>query len=139
MGYCINVDGWNFFIEAGKKADALAACKTLVERTELMGGGDNKGNRWFSWVDTDTLRAAETLEDFMEEWRYTPSVDENGNIEYLTFEGEKWGDETHLFKALGPYVRKDSYLEFRGEDGEMWRFIFDGEKMIEQQAIITWE
>jgi len=56
------------------------------------------------------------------------------------FEWEKYTScEKDLFQALAPYVVGGSYVEWRGEDGERWRFVFSNGKMEEKRAKLVWE
>lgn len=61
-----------------------------------------------------------------------------GDLTDIHFIGEKLGDEKILFQALAPFVDKGSFIEMEGEDGDLWRWTFDGQQMIEQVARITW-
>lgn len=48
-------------------------------------------------------------------------------------------DEYAVFEALGEFVPAGRFIEFRGEDSDMWRFYFNGHKMIEKEATgIIW-
>ena len=40
--------------------------------------------------------------------------------------------------VIAPFVEKDSYLEFCGEDGDVWRLVFDGIKVKEIRPKISW-
>lgn len=46
----------------------------------------------------------------------------------------------YLLAAIAPFVKKGSYINWEGEEpGDMYRFEFDGEKMIVMEAVISWE
>lgn len=123
MGYYMNMMEADFHIKADKQAAALAALKSM------------EGDR-FSWVD-DSFRTAETLKAAASEWRYYLVDAKNGDIEGISFEGEKLGDDEAFFAVLGPFVTAGSYVTFQGEDGGIWRYYFTGKRMIEQYAEIT--
>ena len=55
----------------------------------------------------------------------------------LYFIGEKAGDERVLFNALAPFVQPSSFIHFRGEDGECWRWVFDGAKVKCDNAVVS--
>lgn len=58
----------------------------------------------------------------------------------LRFDGEQYsGDEIPLFYSLAPVVRAGSFIEMAGEDGELWRWNFDGEKCTEKKPRIIWD
>ena len=80
----------------------------------------------------------QTLEDALHAWRWVAEFNENGDIWHLYFRGDKSGHDLDFFKVLAPFVRDESYIIMRGEDGEMWRWFFKDKTCIEQNAIITW-
>lgn len=126
MGYYIDVVDTKFHIPADKKADALKAVQAL--------GKEDGGT--YSWVN-DNFAQQGTLKEALDAWRYTLTEDEDGNVTDITFEGQKLGDDETLFRALAPYVEAGSYLEVSGEEGAHWRWAFDGEKMVEQDAFTS--
>ena len=134
MGYCINLTDCEFGILKDNKEKALQAIKELMGKVgELRQGGD------FAWVSTGDVLASCSFEGAMECWRYPAESDDNGDIAYIQFDGEKLGEEHLMFQAIAPYVVAGSYLQFQGEDGSIWRWIFDGEKMIDKAATIFFE
>jgi len=50
---------------------------------------------------------------------------------------EKYHEDDYYdtFKIIEPYVI-DGSIYCTGEDGEMWRFIFDGEKFVEENGVV---
>jgi hypothetical protein len=142
MGYCVTVIECKFSILSSNFDAALSAIKSLMSNEDKMSGGSFSGGkqieRWFSWVATEEVIHAKTLMEALWAWRWEPALDEAGNIEYLYFQGEKWGDDDKLFRAIAPFVKCGSYVAFRGEDGLMWRFLFEGGKIKEQTAEIVW-
>ena len=144
MGYHMQVEGIEFLIREKSKKKALEAIKSLDPNNGSGGHwepGGRKTESWFSWVDTKELMSAETLEAALEAWGWPPYPPEpsDGDITGLTFEGEKLGDDVHLFSAIAPYVEDGSYIRMRGEDNEVWRWLFKDGKCLEQGAIITFE
>lgn len=56
----------------------------------------------------------------------------------ISFEGESQdGTEEEMFQAIAPFVEADSYIEMQGEDGEIWRWIFDGTTCVEKVANLS--
>ncbi len=144
MGYCINLTDYKFGILKDNKEKALQAIKELMGRVDELGSG----GRWevgekvksnFAWVWTGDVLASCSFEGAMECWRYPVESDDNGDIADIQFDGEKLGQEGLMFQAIAPYVVAGSYLQFQGEDGSIWRFVFDGEKMIDKAATISFE
>jgi len=133
MGYCVNLTDCKFDILKDNKAKALQAIK------ELMGKVNELRSNGFSWVSTDDVLASCSFEEAMECWRYPVKIDDNGDIVDIEFDGEKLGEEGLMFEAIAPYVVAGSYLQYQGDDGSIWRFVFDGKKMVDKAATISFE
>lgn len=126
MGYCMEQRSSKFYVL--DEEAALEAIKGLAVK-ETMGPGH------FSWVDTREFMMADTFEEAMSAWRWKTESD----WKYILFEGEKLGDDKLLFDTIAPYVEAGSYIEMDGEDGEIWRWIFDGKTCREVTAKIVFE
>lgn len=129
MGYYIKQRDVEFTIKAENKEKALKAIKKLTNT--------KSGNDSFAWVNMKKARETDNLNEALIAWRWIAYEDNNGNIDCLAFDGEKWGSCSLMFSAIAPYVKKGSYIEMSGEEGEIWRWQFDGKKMIEKFAEIT--
>lgn len=145
MGYCIEMTDSRWKIRKENFEAACAALEPMLGDKASMGGGSWSGGRqtgWhYSWIDMDKfakLVAARDLKGVMEEWRYYCEIDENGDLAMEYFAGEKIGDEDKLWARLAPFVEKDSFIEIRGEDNEMWRWVFDGKTVKEIRPSIVW-
>jgi len=126
----------NFTIKPSNVAGALASIKALAGKETIT---DSSG-RHYSWVSTKDFVKAETLSEAMNAWRWHVTCDEEtGEVENILFEGEKIGDEDALFGAIAPFVEPDSYIEMQGEDGTLWRWVFDGKTCTEKTATISWD
>ena len=112
---------------------ALLAIKELVNQAEKMRGG-----RDYSWVINSNLVNARTVWEAMDEWRWETEMygEDIGNIYFV---GEKIGDDKVLFDAIAPFVEDGSFIEMQGEDGALWRWLFNDGKCTEQYAKIDWD
>jgi len=128
MGYVMWQQETVFRIPADKKKAALTALKKWAKEV---------GN--VSWTDSDRIIQARTLELALFELAWEAEVDEDYNIVRVVFQAEKLGDEPQFFGVLGPFVDPGSFIEMRGEDGERWRWTFDGSTMRESKARVSWE
>jgi hypothetical protein len=81
---------------------------------------------------------AQTVADELAERLYEAYFDDNGNIDAIGYYGRNLSDEKTLFNQIAPMVEDGSFLEYRGEDGDIWRWVFRGGKCYERGAIITW-
>lgn len=129
MGYCINQRDCNFTIKADNVSKALDAIREFIA---------DDANTRFAWVDMLSLRSARTFETAMKAWRWHAEWTLNGDVRGLFFRGEKLGNDIFLFQVIAPYVQPGSYIEMSGEDGALWRWYFDGIKVIEEEGTITW-
>jgi hypothetical protein len=64
---------------------------------------------------------------------------ETGDITGLEFTGEKYGDCPLLFTTLAPYIEAGSVIEYHGEDGDKWRYVFDGKTIKVTKPKVVWE
>lgn len=127
MGYYIDFRGCDFRIKASNKEAALSALKKLFVKRKQLG-----------WVSQEDIKDKTSLEDALEECRWDTENSIEGDIDCIRFNGEKSGDDEIIFDAIAPYVEKDSFIEMQGEEGEMWRWVFDGEHCKEIYPTVTW-
>ena len=127
MGYRISVHRAKFAMKASEVPKALVALKKLVVRTQL------------DWVDVAAVEAAGDFNEALEACRWSVEFDARENVNHIDFGGENAGDDLKIFRAIAPYVGKGSYIEMAGEDGERWRWYFDGKTCKQQQAIVTYK
>lgn len=148
MGYYIQMRDSRFHVPAENKDAALEAMRAMwapeaVEANDPRGGQWDGGKlirRWYSWMNGTSLGngTCSSFEEGMTDWRYPVTVDDKGNVIGIDFEGEKLGDEDHLWKAIAPFVTPDSYIEMSGEDGDFWRWYFDGSTVVEQAGKVEY-
>jgi len=127
MGYCMNMRESNFTILKENKTKALKLLKKHVSGCERL-----------SWVDCKTIIEAKTLHDALDECRYEIEEDNNGNVSEIYFNGEKLGDDEMILNAIAPAVSDGSYIEMLGEDGSLWRWVFNNGKCKEICPKINW-
>jgi hypothetical protein len=143
MGYCMEQQASSFYIKAENKQKALEAIQALAYRVDVDGSGGSysggqKTEAWYSWVTTKEFFEAKTLPFAVEAWRWQIIEDAEGNVVDIDFNGEKLGDDDAFLHAIAPYVEANSFIEMSGEDGALWRWVFDGDEMEEKQANISW-
>ncbi|MDR1558699.1 MAG: hypothetical protein LBS84_03180 [Clostridiales bacterium] len=69
---------------------------------------------------------------------YEAFFDDNGNIDAIGFNGSNLSDEECLWEQIAPMIEDGSFLEYRGEGGDIWRWVFHGGKCYELTATIIW-
>jgi hypothetical protein len=152
MGYNVTTIGVDLTIPADKLDDAVKALKELNQRDDLKTGGawgpikDGEGNVigngqiecWFAWMDSDYDKKLHTVPDIMNAVGFTDSeILADGSFE-LGWYDSKTGGEEHFLRALAPFVNEGSHVDFEGEDGTYWRYLFKGGEMRTQTGTITY-
>jgi hypothetical protein len=133
VGYCMDQEETEFFVSKDNLLSMMEAIRALHGKETIT----DSGGRHFSWVDHKFHTITDPIK-MLRAWRWDAEQNQEGNIDFLHFRGEKYGDDPVLFQAIAPFVRAGSYIQMRGEDGGRWRWCFDGQKMTEQQAKATW-
>lgn len=126
MGYCMRMTECDFFVAAKDKEAALRLVK------------DATGTFFDMWGSVDAANNASTMEEFLEEARWKYTLDGDQNIVGVEFQGEKLGDDEHFFNAMAPHVKSGSYIQMHGEDGDVWRWVFNGETCVCVYPKVTW-
>lgn len=142
MGYLIEQTGQDFGVQYDNIPGMIKAIKDLAQKTELMRGGRYENGKkvegWFSWVDMTYVKS-DDIEEIFKAWGFETDFDDQGNIVGLNFFFEKSGQEDLLLGAVAPYVKDGSYIEFMGEDGFRWKWVFENGIMVEKKGRFVWE
>lgn len=133
MGYCIQITGCDLRVPKERLPDLLAALKEEWEPDEE---GAVPSMRW---VSSEAIQAATTLRQVLDEWRWEPYYDTNGDLVELIFQGEKLGDDANLMATIAPFADHGGYIEVRGEDDCMWRWVFWRGQLREEFPKVIWE
>jgi len=133
MGYYMYQMESDFTILKENHVRALGAIKALAGQETI----EDSSGAHFSWVETQRFVQASTLEDALKEWRWDAELNDEGDLIDMYFEGQKYGDDEVLFNAIAPFVESGSYIQMRGEDDAIWRWVFEGGKVREVGASIT--
>ena len=137
MGYCMAQRDSKFSMTAESAKKALKEIKSLAGSESVKDGG----GRHYSWVVTEDFLKAETFSEAMRAWRWEveEGKSKTGTVVAVSFEGEKLGDDATLFKAIAPYVEAGSWIEMEGEDGCLWRWVFDGKTVEEKSGRVVFD
>jgi len=127
MGYDMDQVNAKFAI---KREDFTAVVKTVQKKLR----GD------YMWVGVDALSDVENIGELFRVWRYEVEQDgSEGDISDINFIGEKLGDDLLFFRAIAPYVKKGSFIEMSGPDGDRWKWAFDGKKCKEKKGRVVYK
>jgi hypothetical protein len=136
MGYWIYQRKTRFIMRKEHHEAALGAIKSLSSRLRVV--GDRAFH--FAYVSTEEFANAQNLKAALMAWRWKPKFSpEDGSIVGISFMRDKLGDEATLFAAIAPYVEAGSYIEMGGDDGQFWRWVFDGQYVYEVRGRLRFE
>jgi hypothetical protein len=143
MGYHIDLIDAKFKISKKNnlsKSIVNKLKKFFLDKANIHGGGYSGDNGVeYSWVDNKDIRESQTLGELIEAFRYKPNYKDNGSIDGISFNGSKLGDDRFFFSIIAPYVEKGSFLSYQGDDGCLWKWVFNDKKMEEKTGRITYK
>jgi hypothetical protein len=80
-----------------------------------------------------------TVEDYFRDNLFRLEIMDGGG-DGLWFDGDRMCDEIEVFlKVVAPFVKKGSFIEMEGEDGGIWRWVFNGKTFKEQEGKVSFE
>jgi hypothetical protein len=137
MGYSMSLQDQKFLLKRSDAAKALEALKELFRKHP--NGPNNYGH--FSWIETKDVLSANSLQKAMRacRWGLETNGGDDGDFDIIEFDGEKLGDDELIFSAIAPFVKDDSFVEMRGEDGSIWKWVFKDGKVKEKTGKVVFE
>jgi hypothetical protein len=138
MGYYVSNPESHIVIKSENVPAALAAIKQMYDPEDEDEEKEGAKAPSFAWVSQDTVKAAEDLEDALDEWRWDSSFNSDGDLISVGFSGEKLGDDEDLWHNLAHLVEHGSYIEMLGEDDTRWRWVFWRGELHTEYPHITW-
>lgn len=142
MGYNINTTDCNILVKKDDFEKCYKAMCALNDFDGLKTGGSYGGDgvtadkprpagmdhhpaRWFSWMPADYPNQYKTFNEIIDGLGFQPTYNDDGDLIIVSYD-DKAGAEEDFFSAIAPWVAKDSFIDWRGEDGAEWRWAFDG-------------
>ena len=138
MGYYVRANCQPFRLQKQHFEEAYRLMCELnnLPDSEKRGGGNEK--RWFSWMPENYHETCLNLADILDALGFHPTFDElTEDITDLEYDS-KIGQEELFFGAIGHLVEPNSFIYWEGEDGEKWRWVFDGKSMSVQHGVVTY-
>jgi len=135
MGYYIDLTDAEW--EISESPEALATIREMPTKYHaIKRGGSSNGEKWFSWMNDTEIETTETVQNVFRQLGFdTESVD--GGFK-LTGYSSKTGQEDLFLAVMAPFTKDGSYIEWRGEDGELWKFEIHGGRMFRSESEIIW-
>lgn len=128
MGYCVWANTEDFKFNKSNSENIVQAIKEGIINKEITEE---------RWINFKRILECKTLEDIFSKFRF--DVEKRENKLSIDFFGEKFGGyEYQLFKVIAPYI-EDGFIEYRGEDGECWRYYFSKGECKEVYPKVIWE
>lgn len=128
MAYSVNFLDGNIAIRASAKPAALAALMSLAADDSIV-------------RDAEVLRpllASTTLEDALRAFDWDSHTDQAGDVVHMWMTDDQLDHSEAMFRALAPHIEPGSYVEFAGEDGDIWRWSFESQHVIETYPQFLW-
>jgi hypothetical protein len=139
MGYYVSLTESDFIIP--ETDEVLQALKEMPTKYyAVMRGGSSNGEKWFSWMNNEEIENAESAQSIFEALGFDCEKDKYGAKGTFSLESydSKTGQEDLFLAVVAPFVAEDSFTEWRGEDGEIWRYTVSGKKLTVQSSTIAW-
>ena len=151
MGYYVNITNQNIFVPKENFDAAYKAMCALNDRDDLKSGGSWGGDgitsdsprpegmtyhpaKWFSWMPANYPAVCKDFLSILKELGFEYDLDDSGNLGLVHYDN-KTGAEGHFFEAIAPFVQDGSFIEWRGEDGGEYRWLFTNGTCSEQTVV----
>jgi hypothetical protein len=133
MGYCVSLTGQKFFLHSSK----IDACIANILNNEKLVKQVVEAKKRIKYFDN--IPAIFQLVELVKAmWSFQLTPNKHGDVDKISYEGEKMRDFENFLHLVAPLVESGSYLEFRGEDSEMWRYLFKDNGWAEIRPKVIW-
>jgi hypothetical protein len=130
MSYSVTFREGSIALRAGAKSAALSALVSLAADGRLASADNGRLCR--------AMLRATTLESALRAFGWDSCSDAAGDIVHTWMIGDELDHSEEMFRALVPHIEPGSHVEFIGEDGDIWRWSFTGQHMIETYPEFIW-
>lgn len=90
------------------------------------------------FVPEEHVQKVEKITTDLYDWSWEFFYDDNGNIEDITFTGEKYfSEELSQMNAIAPFVREGSFIHYCVDEEEHYRFYFTGDECLDQKGEVV--
>lgn len=149
MGYYVSTIDNDFFLDKNRFDDVYNKMCELNDYHDLKRGGSYGSNedvdtterypknKWFSWMEYNYPETCKNLFDILQQIGFEYSLDENGNMNSISYPYNKTGNEEYFLCCFAGFVKDGSYIEFEGEDYSHWKYVFKNGKMIRYDGETT--
>ena len=132
MGYFVEIEKSTAVIPAANLERAYAKmCALNTTHHHKKTGGDNRGNKWFAWMDANYPATCKDARAVLEALGFETHYAENGDL-HIDYYDNKSGQERLFLHSIEDDV--SGKIEWRGEDGERWTTMFFGDYVIDSEG-----
>ncbi len=90
--------------------------------------------------DLTDEKACKIIKKFTSDGCWNLSYGDDGCLGDIEYYGDRACDSDRtIFDMLAPFVKKGSYIQMVGEDDALWRWVFNGERCVEDYPEIKWQ
>lgn len=139
MGYYVDLVDADFIIP--ETEEVLQALREMPKKYKsIQRGGSSNGEKWFSWMNDEEIEKAESAQSVFEALGFDCEKDKYGTPNTFSLESynSKTGQEDLFLAVVAQFMPDDAYTEWRGEDGEIWRYTVKDKKLMVQSSRIEW-
>jgi len=130
MSYSVDVTVSKFRMTVENQKAALAALKSA--------GPEAWKTHWSNGPILDERTGR--LDQWLEHCDWLAELDDDYNLVGLGRERETLaGNEDAMFGVLAPFIDDGALVEFLGEDGKRWRYVFNGKTVAVQKGKTNWK
>ena len=128
MGYCVEISESTVSFNKKNIDKLMDKVKKDFKEGKIEG----------RWIHAKSVVNTDDVEEFFDELRLAIYEEEDTyKIDYLS--GEKLdGCELDLYSSMAEFTN-DGYIEYLGEDGEKWRYVFKNGKCKEVYPNLSWD
>jgi hypothetical protein len=137
MGYYVTLTNADFSIpETPEVLAALHEMETKfheIKRGGSFGPGGQEA-KWFSWMPD--VRTLDSVAAVFERLGFT-IISHDGRVSLVGYD-DKTGQEDLFIAVVAPFVDEDAYMEWRGEEGEVWRYEVKDHRLVTIPGEMKW-
>lgn len=135
MGYYIDLTSSEW--EIAESAESLATVREMPKKYHaIKRGGSSNGDKWFSWMNDIEIVTAVNVQAVFIALGFETTKTEGGFT--LDSYASKTGQEDLFLAVMAPFTKDGSSIEWRGEDGALWKFEVRGGRMFRTDSEIIW-
>jgi len=139
MGYYITLADASFDVPETNEVLQVIKDANVTYHDWKRGGsysGGEQRERWFSWLPKDYDKTITSVKEFFDLLGFDSDA-HDGLVRLMAYDS-KIGQEELFLAIVAPFVEEGSFLEWRGEDGSMWRHEVMGGKLHIAEVAMTY-